>query len=286
MTTREPKIWRKVRDGKAYGCWWATVNRVDVNLNTKSAEIARGRLPEALAGKKSGWPSDAELAARAMESPPIPAGAPAPGPSAPQSSGGAPAAAPVVPDGVYSPPAPPAPLRELPPVPAQAPPTSNAGQSAEESARAEADATNAAAAETAEKTANDNAGAAGPAFALGADAIRGMLAQGAAAIVELQLGLQAWLVWKRTGKIAPPIAADSPIRQWAADAWVAQFEAWFPNMDTVPPWILAVGLPAMALPVQFMAAQPPPPNPAENGPGAGAAPTSAPMAAQPEQAAA
>lgn len=286
--TKEPRIWRKTRDGKAYGCWWVTVNRNDVNLNTKSAEIARGRLPEALAGKTKGWPSDAELAARAMDSAaPVPAGAPAPGQAAPTSSAGAPAAAagpPVVPDGVL----PPstngntgvAPPLALPPAEAGAPPTSNDEQA---SARAEAEATNAAAAETAGNPANDNAGDAGPAFALGADAIRGMLGQGAAAIVELQLGLQAWLVFKRTGKIAPPIAPDSPIRKWAADAWVAQFEAWFPNMDTVPPWILAVGLPAMALPVQFMAAQPPPP---ETRPADAAAPTPAPTVSQPEQAAA
>ncbi len=289
--TREPKIWRKTRDGKAYGCWWVTVNRTDVNLNTKSAEIARGRLPEALGGKTKGWPSDAELAARAMDAAPAPAGAPTPGQAAPLSSAGAPAVAagpPVVPDGVIPPTtngntgiAPPLALPE-------APPTSNG----EQSARAEAEATNAAAAETAGNAANDNAGAAGdagPAFALGADAIRGMLSQGAQAIVELQLGLQAWLVFKRTGKFAPPIAPDSPIRKWAADAWVAQFEVWFPEMDQVPPWIIAVALPAMALPVQFMAAQPPPPNQQQNGPGPNGAPTPAPSEApivQPEQAAA
>jgi len=283
----EPRLWRKNRDGKAYGVWWATVNKVDVNLNTKNAEIARARLPEAIAGKRKGWPSDVELAARAMESPPpaaaaaAPTGAPAPGQAAPSSSAGAPEAPPVAPDAVLPPPAPTvtpeAPRPALPPLPS--------GGTAEQEARAEADATNAAAAETAGKAANDNAGEAGegPAFAMGADAIRGMLGQAAQAIVEIQLGMQAWLVFKRTGKIAPPIDPNSPIRGWAADAWVAQFEKWFPDMGDVPPWIFAVGLPAMALPAQFMGAQPPPPpNQQENGPEAPPAPTSPPT----EQAAA
>jgi len=271
----EPQLWRKNRDGKAYGCWYVTIDKTDVHLNTKSAEIARGRLAEALKGRRKGWPSDAELAARAMDLPA--AGAPTSSQPAPETNAGAPAAAPVIPDRVFPPEAataaPEQPRPALPPV------------QSEQEARAEADATNAAASETAGEAANDNAGDAEPAFALGADAIRGMLSQGAQAIVELQLGLQAWLVFKRTGKIAPPIAPDSPIRKWAADAWVAQFEQWFPDMDQVPPWILAVGLPAMALPVQFMAAQPPPPDQQQNRPPGAPAPTEA-ATAQPEQAAA
>lgn len=283
-----PKLWRKNRGGKAYGCWLITVAGADVNLNTKSAEIARGRLAAALKGKKDGWPSDAELAAAALEGLP-PAGAPAPGPAAPEASAGAPA---VVPDGVIPPGNPTTSQansgqnelpRALPPSPAAPPPAAPGAAPAqsEQEARAEAEATNAAAAETAGKEANDGPDPASP-FNLGPDAIRGLLAQAGSALVEVQLQLQAWLVFKRTGKISPPIAADSPIRDLAAQCWGAQFERWFPDMSDVAPWLLAVGLPAMALPAQFMGAQPPPPNPAENGPSAGAAPP----AAQAEQAAA
>lgn len=284
----EPRLWRKQRNGKAYGCWLVTVDGADVNLNTKSAEIARGRLADALRGKRGGWPTDAELAARAMEGLP-PVGAPAAADTGPQTTAGVPSGpAPVVPE-VF----PPAGAaagelpKALPPVPPAAQPAQPQAAPAapsEQEARAEAEATNAAAAETAENKASD-AGAAGDtaAFNLGPDAIRGLLGQAGKALVEVQLQLQAWLVFRRTGKIAPSIDPDSPVRDIAAQAWAAQFERWFPDMTDVAPWVLAVALPAMALPAQFMGAQPPPPqNPEESGPSAAAGDP----AAHPAQAAA
>lgn len=230
-----PKLWRKKRGGKFYGAWLATVAGADVNLGTSNAELARQRLVEALRGKRD-WPSDAELAAQALEaeiSPPAAAAAPVPDPPA-----AAPAAAPVVPDAIELP-------RALPPMPA----------AAEADARAEAEATNAAAAETAGAGGADQAG---PDPVFSPDALKGMLTTAAGALVEAQIQLQAWAVEKRTGKRPPPMPEQlaGPLREAAAQGWVAQFERWFPDMGDVPPWIVAVGAPLVLLPIQIAAAQP------------------------------
>jgi len=231
-----PRLWRKKRGGKYYGACIATIAGADVNLGTSNAELARQRLVEALRGKRA-WPSDAELAAQALEaeiSPPAAAAAaPLPDPLA-----AAPAAAPVVPDAIEPP-------RALPPMPA----------ASEADARAEAEATNAAAAETAGAGGADQA-AADPLFT--PDALEGMLATAAGALVEAQIQLQAWAIEKRTGKRPPALPEQlvGPLRDAAAQGWVAQFKRWFPDMADTPPWVIAVGAPLVLLPIQIAAAKP------------------------------
>jgi len=262
---KTPALWRKKRNGRYYGAWLATIDGVDVNLGTKNAELARPRLVEALRGKRE-FPSDAELAAQALEADfrgaaaaetPMPtAGAPGPTPepaAAPQAP--APAAAPVVPDAIEPP-------RALPPM----------SPNSEAEARAEAEATNAAAAETAGAGGAQAGEAAAPAFT--PDALKGMLQTCAVVLVECQLQLQAWAVKKKTGKDPDPVpdSPSFPLRKYAADAWVAQFERWFPDMGDVPPWVLAAGLPLLALPVQIAsAASKPEPKPADAPPAQAAA---------------
>jgi hypothetical protein len=85
-----------------------------------------------------------------------------------------------------------------------------------------------------------------------------MLVAVAGAVVELQLELQGWAVKKRTGKIPGKVPEDSQIRVLAAQAWVAQLKKWFPDMETVPPWVAAVGLPLMCVPAQLANATDPP----------------------------
>lgn len=230
-----PKLWRKKRNGgKYYGSWLATFDGKDLSLNTQDAELARQRLGEALTTRKREWPSDAELAAAALEAPidrppaadtpaPVtPAAAPPPGP-------------PIVPDAIEAP-------RALPPM------------SSPDEARAEAEATNAAAAETAGA---GDAGAAGSEF-FTPDALKGMLSVAGEAIVEAQLQLQAYVIEKKTGKRPPPLPEQlaAPLRKAASDAWVAQFERWFPDMGDVPPWIIAVAAPALLIPIQVATAKP------------------------------
>ncbi len=230
-----PKLWRKKRGGKYYGSWLATLDGSDLSLNTRNAELARTRLGEALTTKKRDWPSDAELAAAALEapierppaaetSPPVtPAAAPAP-------------EVPIVPDAIEPP-------RALPPM-----------SSSPEEARAEADATNAAAAETG--GAGD--GAPGSESPFTPDALKGMLLVAADAIVEAQIQLQAYVIERKTGKRPPPMPEQlaGPLRTAAGQAWVAQFERWFPDMGDVPPWIIAVAAPALLIPIQVATAKP------------------------------
>jgi hypothetical protein len=239
---RAPRIWRKRRgrNGKFYGSCYVTLKGEDVNLGTEDNEIARQRLPAAMKGKRD-FERDVDAAAAASE--PGVEGAAAGITDAPaiQSQGPDPASAAAAPS--------------APAVPLQLPALPPANNNAD--AQAEAEATNAAAAET--------AGAAGGAEEpLEADALfppealDGMLEACAGAVVELQLELQAWVIKKRTGKIAGRVPEDNKIRPLAAQAWVAQLKRWFPDMDTVPPWVIAVALPAMCLPAQMANATDPP----------------------------
>ena len=237
---RIPKLWRKKRPGgRLYGSWLATIAGEDVNLGTSNAELARQRLVEALRGKRN-FPSDAELAAQALEAEIAPPAAPAPEPAPiPDPPAAAPAAAPVVPDAIEPP-------RALPPMPA----------TAEADARAEAEATNAAAAETGGAPGSGEAPPAEGMFS--ADALEGMLATAASALVEAQLALQAFVIEKRTGKRPPALPEQlvGPLRTAAAQGWVAQFKRWFPDMADTPPWLIAVGAPLLLAPLQMAAAEP------------------------------
>jgi hypothetical protein len=242
-----PALWRKKRDGKQTGSWLATINGEDVNLSTKNAELARTRLVEALRGKRD-FPSDAELAAQSLEAdivgaaagqePPYGASRQPPATAATAAAPSTPA--PVVPDHIEPP-------RALPPMPA----------GSEADARAEAEATNAAAAET-----GSGAAGAGADPIITPDALEGMLGAAAEALVEAQLSMQAFVIEKRTGKRPQPLPPEAdahfvaPLRRAAAQAWVAQFKRWFPDMDDVPPWILAAGLPLLIVPIQVATSKP------------------------------
>lgn len=234
---KAPRLWRKKRGGKYYGDWIVTIKGEEVRLGTKNAKIAHERLPAALKGKRD-FESDAAAAATASEPDVEELGGPDTGrvaegtiPIGPPSS------------------SPPVIIPELlpPPAPADPPPSSSAD------AQAEADATNAAAAETAGAgggSANDNA----QAFTLPPDVIKDLLLQGAMGIVEAQLQLQAWIIKKRFGLIASPVAyegAGKSMRDAASQAWVAQLEKWFPDIESCPPWLIAVGAPLILLPAQL-----------------------------------
>jgi hypothetical protein len=119
-------------------------------------------------------------------------------------------------------------------------------------ARAEADATNAAAGElgggAAGGPANDNADPIPP------DVLEAMLANGALMLVDVQLQLQAWAIRKRL-KVEPgPIPEDSKLRSAAAQAWVAQLKIWIPADKMLPPWALALILPVLCVPQQIATA--------------------------------
>jgi hypothetical protein len=73
--------------------------------------------------------------------------------------------------------------------------------------------------------------------------------QGARTIVDLQLMLQAWIVFKRTGDKpgkVPPEASAFPVQLWEHQLkiWVARW-----NFD-LPPWAIALFLTSMCYPLQ------------------------------------
>jgi hypothetical protein len=90
-----------------------------------------------------------------------------------------------------------------------------------------------------------------------------MLAIGAEAMVELQLGLQAWVIKRKTGKEPGLLPIDAPMRKVASECWAAQFKRWFPDLDNVPPWVLALVVVGACAPYQLATAKEIPKKPEE-----------------------
>lgn len=77
-----------------------------------------------------------------------------------------------------------------------------------------------------------------------------MAKQGAKTIVELQLMLQAWIVFKRTGDKpgkVPPEAVAGPMQIWEhqLQVWIQRW-----SLDAIPPWAVALFLTSMCYPLQ------------------------------------
>jgi hypothetical protein len=244
-----PRLFRKKRGGKYYGNWIASIKGEDINLGSKNAEICRQRLPAALKGKRE-FAGDAELAADSMEKTDV-AGAAAPETRTTAQG--------TTPDGAA---APSTPVLEPELLPPQAPLLLSSAP-ANDNARAEADATNAAAAETS-PPADDARDPEAPTMA--PDVIEGFLRQGAEAIVLGQLQLQGWIIKKRFGRIVQPLTSDRAQKtiDKAAEAWVAQLDLWFPDIKSCPPWLIAVAAPLMLLPAQLETSVPDPDRKPEN----------------------
>jgi hypothetical protein len=83
--------------------------------------------------------------------------------------------------------------------------------------------------------------------------------QAAQAAVDLQLILQAWLVFKRTGD--RPGKVPREMVAGALQMWEAQFAAWARiwALDSIPPWAVAVVLTGLCGSVQYAARTPQPP---------------------------
>jgi hypothetical protein len=238
-----PKLWRK-RKGKGkghfVGNYIVKVGGTEVNLRTQVLDGPDGaieRSKQAQNGRRN-FRDDLDQAVDQMETAPAPA-LPLPPPELPRPAAAAPAAAPppVTPDAVISP------LRP----PLQLPPVNDAAE--------EAAATSAAAAETASDAGDPGAQAPPP---VDQEVLDSFLRQGADLLVDLQLGLQASLIKRRTGKIAAPVPLDSKLRTIAADAWIAQLKIWLPDNVQLPPLAIALLIPVLAMPQQMHGATDPP----------------------------
>lgn len=231
---RLPRLWRKKRNGKSVGSWYATYGGRDVSMGTSDAEVARRKLRELVGGR--GDPADdieqaADLDNAGSEGGP---GAPADPPKTSGFLGGEPPAG-------------------RPQLEAAPPGGGEAG------APDEADGMAAAAAEVGGGSGGDDAGAGGAA-AVDPEVLDGMLRVGALVMVDAQLRLQAALIKRYTGNVAGEVPADAPMRAAAAEAWVAQLKIWVPADRMLPPWALALVLPLMAVPVQLAGAHKPAPD--------------------------
>jgi hypothetical protein len=231
---KHPKLWRKKRGGRLVGSFHATIAGKDVNLGTSDAEEATARLRAAIKKGKRTFPDELAEAAAAVDGvPEAPPAAPPPLATPPD-----PQAQPIVPDAVIPP------QRQLPPV------------GSAEDARAEAEATNAAAADVDGQAANDNAGGEGAAPPFPPEFLDQMLATGALVIVDLQLQLQAYAIKRGLKVQAGPIAPDNVFRQQASQAWAAQLKTWFPSVSALPPWGAALLLPLACVPAQLEGSTP------------------------------
>lgn len=236
-----PALWRKKRGSKFTGSYHVTVDGTDVNLRTSDANEAHERRNQAVRSGRRNFADEIDEAAAAADG--NVQGGPGPdGAHNPVAGGSTPPPA----TSQAAPPAPPAPA---PAVEQRAPAALPA--MSDEDLRAEAEATNAAAAEAADAPAGD--GAAPP---VPPEVLDQLLTNGALVIVELQLQLQAWAIKKSLKKVAGEIPDDSPMRKLAADAWAAQLKVWIPADQMLPPWALALILPAMCIPVQIATATP------------------------------
>ena len=232
-----PRLWRKKKRGKYSGSYFITLAGQDINLRTDDAEEARqlrAKRVDRARVEELDQVADLDAGGTRNEFSPLdqvldagtPAAAPEAGPA-------------LHPDQVLSPPR--AALPELPPA---APPGA-----------ADADDMAAAAAEVAgdEGPANDNAPPIDPSV------LDAFLRQGALVLVDAQLQLQAAIIKRRLKKEPAAIPADSPLRSAAAEAWVVQLKIWFPDDKMLPPWAMALIIPALAIPAQIASAQPMPP---------------------------
>jgi hypothetical protein len=210
-----PKLWRKNRGGKYYGSWLATLDGTDLSLNTRDAELARKRLAEALRGKRA-WPSDAELAAAALEAEfEKPAPATEPPPVTPAAA--PPPAAPIVPDAIEPP-------RALPPM-----------LSSPEEARAEAEATNEAAAET-------GGACAGPLPPPPEVSNKELALLGVEAQLWMAQQYARSKVWK--GYTAPQLPAE--VKAPLAEQWEKILT--YANVGAMlPPWVTGLVIPGVTL---------------------------------------
>lgn len=229
-------MYRKKRGGRLVGSWRVMIEGREVNLGTSDAELARERLRAAVERGRRKFDDEldqaAELEGNALSEAPA-----APGP------------ADTNPAPVAETPAPPL-SAAPPPAPPEPPPAQDAGAEAEDMAAAAADVVEG-------QPANDNGAAAAPPID---DAVLdAMLTQGAVVIVDLQLALQGYAIKRGTGLVPGAIPADSPLRAGAAQAWVQQLKVWFPASTMLPPWALALILPALAIPQQLATARKPTP---------------------------
>jgi hypothetical protein len=266
-TTRIPKPYqRKNGKGKAYGSFYVKIDNQEVNLATSDTTEAWRRSKAAKVDGKRNFKEDALAAAAAA----VDSRIGAPPPTDPAAAATAAAVA-----STTAPPQPPA-ASPAPPsaAPAAAAATSGAGSPgtpAPEPSPAHQPLSNQsttppheAAADAAREATQDRDSTPPPPpgaaqFTMSPEFLAMIAKQAAKVAVDLQLVLQAWIVFKRTGdrpgKVTPDMIATPLL------IWEAQFTEWARvwALDAIPPWAIAIVLTGMVGFVQYGGRQPQPP---------------------------
>lgn len=259
---------RKNHKGKEQGSYYCKVRGEEINLATKDSEEAWRRAAAAKRDNKRNFKEDAEAAAEAAieaRTKPIPpptapvdelaaaraAAAAATAEAEAARAQQAPASAPPLPPAAPAPAAPaasaPPPRPESPPAPplqTPAPVAEAPGHERVEEAAREA---------TQERdTASSPPPQAPPGMQFDPAFVAMMAKQGAQTIVELQLMLQAWIIFKRTGDKpgkVPKEAVAGPTQIWEhqLNVWITRW-----SLDAIPPWAVAIFLTSMCYPLQNM----------------------------------
>jgi hypothetical protein len=254
---------RKNHKGKEFGSYYCKVRGEEINLACQDPDEAYRRAAAAKRDGKRNFKADAEAAAAAAieaRTKPIPPPTPpdelaaaraAAAAAATAAAETAPAAA--APAAATAPAAPP---RAPPPAPTQpsaSPPTSSQPETPAPTGEAPGHekVEDAAREATQQRDSTEAPPPPPPPPGMQFDpALLDMIAkQGARTIVDLQLMLQAWIVFKRTGDKpgkVPPEASAFPVQLWEHQLkiWVARW-----NFD-LPPWAIALFLTSMCYPLQ------------------------------------
>jgi hypothetical protein len=89
----------------------------------------------------------------------------------------------------------------------------------------------------------------------GDDFVAGLIDQGAEMLVVAQLGLQAMAVKRWAGADPPVVEINPQLKEAAVKAWRAQLEVWLPRDIPLPPWVVAIAVPAIYIPAQVAGAR-------------------------------
>jgi hypothetical protein len=250
---------RKNHRGKEQGSYYCKVRGEEINLATKDPDEAWRRAAAAKRDNKRNFKEDADAAADAAieaRTKPIPppidelaaaraaAAAAAAEVQARAETPPSPAPQPVPAPAASPPPSASAPAGSAPPTSPPQIPVQDAGQTGHE--RVEEAAREA----TQERDTAPPPGPQPPPMQFDPAFLAMLAKQGATTIVELQLMLQGWIVFKRTGDkpgAVPREAVAGPIAIWEHQLkiWIARWE-----LDLIPPWAVALFLTTMCYPLQ------------------------------------
>jgi hypothetical protein len=267
-----PKPYRRKNfRGKEQGSYYCKVRGEEINLATKDPDEAWRRAAAAKRDNKRNFKEDAEAAADAAieaRTKPITPPTPPVDELAAARAAAAAAAAPPPTPADRSPPAPEAPAipaSAAPPAPSQqpsegapSPPTPQASSPPSNQASSGHEKVEEAAREATQQRDSTEAPPPPPpppGMQFDPAFIAMMAKQGAESIVSLQLMLQGWIVFKRTGDKpgkVPREAIEGPMQIWEHQlkVWIARW-----SLDSIPPWAVAIFLTTMCYPIQNMGRQ-------------------------------